>query len=438
MKKEILVLGGGVTGLAAGFVGGFPIYEKRRVPGGICSSYYLQGYRFEIGGGHWIFDGNRFPQARDFIAQFTPLKSYFRQAGIYFNESNNGAVLIPYPIQNNLSYLPSDVCALVLSEITAPKQNPTSTATLEQWLCNTFGMTLYRLFFKPFHDKYIIGLQNQVVAQDMYKSPINIEHVMNGAYYRQEKSLEIVGYNPTYLYPTQGLDHLILQMAKKCQIIYEKEAIKIDINNKLVYFADGDRQRYKTLISTLPLNIMLNLTGLNVRDAEPPYVSVLVLNIGAEKGALCPTEHWLYIPESGFTFHRVGFYSNVDLSFSPSSEEKVAIYVERSFMSNSKPNQGEIEQYTSDVIQTLQNWQFIKRVEVINTNWVETAYTLNLPKSRWREQAIRTLNEHSICQVGRYGRWKFQGILQSLRDGIFVGTQLSNRRIHPFTSELER
>ena len=67
------VLGGGVTGLAAGLSSGLPVFEAMTDPGGICSSYYVrpgektrlaqapadgEAYRFEIGGGHWIFGGD--------------------------------------------------------------------------------------------------------------------------------------------------------------------------------------------------------------------------------------------------------------------------------------------------------------------------------------------------------------------------------------------
>ena len=62
-----------MTGLAAGLVSGLPVYEAEETSGGICSSYYVQpgsrerlhtqptdgeAYRFEIGGGHWIFGGD--------------------------------------------------------------------------------------------------------------------------------------------------------------------------------------------------------------------------------------------------------------------------------------------------------------------------------------------------------------------------------------------
>ncbi len=62
---EALILGGGVTGLAAGYASGVPVCEARPEPGGLCASYYASAggaghaYRFEVGGGHWIFGGIR-------------------------------------------------------------------------------------------------------------------------------------------------------------------------------------------------------------------------------------------------------------------------------------------------------------------------------------------------------------------------------------------
>lgn len=66
-QKEVLVLGAGMTGLAAGFASSWPVFEAEASAGGICSSYYVrahdvcrlgvtpedgEAYRFEIGGGH--------------------------------------------------------------------------------------------------------------------------------------------------------------------------------------------------------------------------------------------------------------------------------------------------------------------------------------------------------------------------------------------------
>ena len=52
------IIGGGMTGLATGMASGFGVLERLDHPGGICASYERDGYRFELGGGHWIFGGD--------------------------------------------------------------------------------------------------------------------------------------------------------------------------------------------------------------------------------------------------------------------------------------------------------------------------------------------------------------------------------------------
>jgi len=45
----------------------------------------------------------------------------------------------------------------------------------------------------------------------------------------------------------------------------------------------------------------------------------------------------------------------------------------------------------------------------------------HLPRSKGRATALKALEEHDIQMVGRYARWMFQGIADSLRDGLYVG-----------------
>jgi len=151
----------------------------------------------------------------------------------------------------------------------------------------------------------------------------------------------------------------------------------------------------------------------------------LVLNIGAIRGETCPQDHWLYIPRSRAGFHRVGFYSNVDASFLPassrSSADRISIYIERAYLSGKKPSEDEIDAYSRAVVAELQEWGFIEDVEVVDPTWIEVAYTWQWPHSTWRNRALKALQKYDIFQVGRYARWAFQGIADSIRDGFYAG-----------------
>ena len=430
---KAIILGAGMTGLAAGYASGLPVYEAQEAPGGICSSYYVrpgsdkrlhvapedgEAYRFEIGGGHWIFGGD--PLVLRFIRSLTPVKSYRRRSVVFFPDRD---LFVPYPIQNHLRYLGQKVAVQVLEEITNGRSSG-EVVTMADWLQASFGPTLYELFFEPFHELYTAGLFREIAPQDAYKTPVNPSLVIRGAF----DDVPQVGYNVTFVYPEEGLNVLAQRMAESCRVHYNKRVVKIDVQSKEVYFEDGTVEPYDEIISTLPLNRMMEMTGLDVGERPDPATSVLVVNIGAVKGPNCPEEHWLYIPRSRAGFHRVGFYSNVDPSFLPASRREhrdcVSIYVEKAYREGKKPSQAELDRLAWDIVQELQEWGWIKEAEVVDPTWIDVAYTWSWPGSTWRAKALKALEEYGIYQVGRYARWVFQGIVDSISDGFIAGCAL--------------
>ncbi|HZD10855.1 MAG TPA: FAD-dependent oxidoreductase [Candidatus Binatia bacterium] len=438
-RREDYILGGGMTGLAAGRSSGLPVLEAREAPGGICSSYYMrphseerllqapedeEAYRFEIGGGHWIFGGD--PAVLHFIEQTTPVCRYRRKSAVYFPGED---LYIPYPLQNHLRYLGKDVAGNALKELAQPGK---AAETMAEWLESSFGPTLCERFFYPFHDLYTAGLYKKIAPQDAYKSPVKLGQAIEGAL----GETDAVGYNVTFVYPAAGLNVLARRMAAGADVRYGQRVTKVDVSNKTLHLSDGSKRAYRQLISTLPLNKMMEMTGLDVGVKADPYTSVLVLNIGARRGQKCPGEHWLYIPTSKAGFHRVGFYSHVDPSFLPASrrppsEESngqstmgsgVSIYVERAFMGGEKPTAEEVQSYSKAVVEELQSWGFIEEAEVVDPTWIDVAYTWSWPHSAWKKEALKRLEQEEIYQVGRYARWIFQGIADSIRDGFFAGS----------------
>lgn len=431
MIYQHLILGAGMTGLAAGYISDLPIYEATDVPGGICASYYLkpgtnerlftppdddEAYRFEIGGGHWIFGGDS--AVKHFINRLTSLKEHLRVSSVYFHED---ALYVPYPVQNHLRYLGEEFASRALAEMARPQG---SFRTMREWLEACFGLTLCQRFFFPFHDRYTAGLYTTIAPQDAYKSPVDLSLAIRGAL----QDVPAVGYNATFRYPQSDLSALARGIAQHCSIHYGKRVIRIDVHKKIVYFADGTEISYNIIISTLPLNTMLRMTEIELNIPSDPFTSVLVLNIGAVKGRRCPKDHWLYTADAHSGFHRVGLYNNIDISFLPTSghiqNNRVSLYIERAYPGGAKPTESEIQHYIQHVVTELQEWQFIKEVEVCDPTWVDVAYTWAYPGSRWKDEALRALQTYSIYQVGRYGRWQFQGIADSIRDGFIVGASL--------------
>lgn len=430
-EENIVILGAGMTGLSCGAASGFPVYEASEKPGGICSSYYMKpgtderlpaspsddaAYRFEIGGGHWIFGGE--PAVHQLIRNFSPVKRYARKSSVYLPDKK---LRIPYPLQNHLGYLGSEMAGEALSEMIASSENGKAQTTMAEWLRSSFGPTLCDLFFDPFHELYTAGLWKRIAPQDGYKTPFDLRAVKEGA----ERAAAPVGYNATFVYPEQGLNVLALGLASQSDVRFGMKAVKIEADQKIVHFENGNQAHYETLISTLPLNFMMKITGLTVLEPPFPSPSVLVVNVGARKGLKCPDDHWIYFSKSKSGFHRVGFYSNVDPSFLPKksrkSENAVGIYVEKAYPEGSKPDSKTIDALCQSIVAELKALEWISETEVVDPTWIETAYTWSWPGSRWKEKAIAALESKDIHQVGRYGRWIFQGIADSIRDGLLLG-----------------
>jgi protoporphyrinogen oxidase len=418
-----------MTGLAAGMASGLPVLEAAQRPGGICCSYYVVpggdqplaevpdddgAYRFEHGGGHWLFGGE--PTVLRFIADLGPVRRYERRSSVYFPDTRR---YIPYPIQNHLRFFDHPTIVAALAEMARPQG---SVSTMAEWLVGTFGDTLNRTFFAPFHDLYTAGLYTEIAPQDAYKSPVDLPLALRGAF----AGTNPVGYNTTFVYPHGGLDLLARRMAGRCRVAFDQRVVRIDVENRVITLADGATREYQALLSTLPLNRVMEMTGMATAMRPDPFTSVLVVNLGGTKGEACPDDHWLYLPHSMGGFHRVGFYSNVDASFLPASArgagDRVSLYVERSFRGGERPSDVAIGRYCDLVVEELRDWGFIERAEAVHPTWIDVAYTWSWPGSRWVAEALRLLEDKGIYQIGRYGRWRFQGIADSIRDGFVAGS----------------
>lgn len=419
--QRIAVIGAGVTGLAIGSVSGVPIFEQSDGPGGICRSYYLvpgaedpldhappgqEAYRFEVGGGHWIFGGD--PVTISWLEGQVDFRVHERRAVVRLGSLG---LTVPYPLQAHAEAIGAELAQAVKSEIAGYGEGIDGITTLQDWLRVSFGATLCELFFFPFHDRYTAGMSRSIAPQDDYKSP-----AAGGR-----------GYNSTFRYPICGLDGLAARLAERCDIRYGKRLVGIDSDSRVLLFADGSESGYDQLLSTLPLHQASAMAAVDTEEPPDPYTSVLVLNIGAERGPACPDAHWQYEPDSSSGFHRIGFYSNVDPDFLPAgcrNGSHVSMYVERAFIGGQSPSPVEIHGYIESVIDELQTREYIGRAEVVDPSWVEVAYTWRSPGSRWRERALQALTATGIQQVGRYGRWHFQGIADSIRDGLQAGEAL--------------
>lgn len=420
-----------MTGLAAGMASGFPVIEALDRPGGICASYERDGYTFEIGGGHWIFGGD--PLVVQLLGRASDLRHYRRRSAVLFLGSRPETrelrnLLVPYPLQDNLWALPLALRRVALSEILDTRETSPPGPTLDAWLQAQFGPTLCRLFFDPFHERYTAGLFHSIAPQDAYKSPIDPDRVRRGA----ERETTDGGYNSAFFYPVAGLDSVSRWMAQRNEVRYSAEVVAVDTRERALGLRDGTSLPYERVVATAPLHRLVEMAGLDRHLGSPdPHTSVLVLNLGVtlpDTPLARAGYHWLYVPDSESGLHRVGYYSNVDSRFLPLQHRhdpgRASLYVETAFAAGKPPGPGDRDRLIDRIIAELRGAGLVDAVETSHPTWIDTAYTWRLPGSDWAERATTACRDHGIEPAGRYGRWSFQGIAASIREGLLLGSVL--------------
>ena len=151
----ILVLGGGVAGLAAGRTlwelgAEFLILEREAEPGGWCRSIRSGNYLFDMSG-HFLHLSD--PNMRDFFLGLEGVSwdTVERDARVFLHGR-----FTPYPFQANLYGHSAGMIRSCLSDFASERIRETAGAlpepgNYEKWLVRRFGRSMCREFFFPYN-----------------------------------------------------------------------------------------------------------------------------------------------------------------------------------------------------------------------------------------------------------------------------------------------
>ncbi len=154
-----VVIGAGVTGLsfAHTYAGEVDIFESESDLGGKAMSYKVNTDMGQFGfdvGGHWFHHKNA-PDALKLLKGLS-LDGHIRHAYVYLDD-----MYYKYPLQHNYNHHPNrNFVRRVEDELKETQRLAHSThANYEDFLIDSFGLTLYETFFRDYNMK-IFGSQN--------------------------------------------------------------------------------------------------------------------------------------------------------------------------------------------------------------------------------------------------------------------------------------
>jgi len=430
---EVVIIGAGLTGLSSAYwleknnFFDYKIFEKQDRPGGLLRSEQHDGFTFDHTG-HLLHIND--PSFYDFLNEIAAIEDFnliTRQSGIY---SNN--VVTEYPFQMNLHGLPTDVIAECIEGYVTRNQAMRKPKSFYEWVLKYFGKGMGEHFFFPYNSKILSYNLKKVHPSwnGRFVPSTTLKAIIDGTL--QPAAHTKIGYNSSFYYPKQGGIEFIV----KKLVAYLKNPVQtgygvshIDTTDKIVYFDNGQQERYKHLVTTMPLNRLLTTiktpsrSSINQAADKLLCNAVININIGFS-GPIDTNKHWLYFPERTYPFYRLGFWHTICPSSVPTGHS--ALYSELSYLPG-RTTQAQAYKRADLARKQVLDFVHMTADDIVAQKilHLDNAYVIY---DAWREKNLVGILQHlhglQIHSIGRYGEWKYSSMQDAYNDGKKVAMEL--------------
>ncbi len=341
-----VILGGGLTGLAAGRVladagCAVTICEREAVVGGLSRTIEKNGYRFDLG-------GHRFHTTDAAVDRFVrqlmgeelvtvPRSSKICLRGKYFD----------YPLRplNAMFGLGMPVTVRIIADYAWERFRRTGrkpeARTLEEWVVENFGRTMFDVYFKEYSEKvWGIGcdrISASWVAQRI--KGLSLAKAIKNALFRFSGK-EIATLADRFLYPSRGIGRLAERMREEIErtgtVLTGAEISQITHDGKRIVDLRVRRQGEiltvsgDSYISSIPLT---RLAGM-LRPAPPSSVQKAAANLRFRDLVIVAVmvnreqitdQTWIYVPERRIPFGRIHEPTNWSREMAPAGHSLLVV-----------------------------------------------------------------------------------------------------------------
>jgi UDP-galactopyranose mutase len=440
-RRRILILGAGPTGLGAAYrlaeLGwdDFLVLEASDGPGGLASSETsANGFTYDIGG-HVLFSHFRYFDELFDRMLGGEYQELLRESWIWIRGR-----FVPYPFQNNIKHLPrEDTLACLLGLVEARQARSAAPfRTFEELIHGVFGRGIAELFMLPYNFKVWAHPPSEMGTGWIGERVpvVDLERVLgNVVLDREDHSW---GPNSTFKYPRHGgTGGLFRRIADTLdgRIRYGAEAVAVDPVRRRVRLAGGGVEEYDDLISTIPLDLLVERIGGAPPEAREASRHLLhsgsaIVGVGIRQP--CPsTKCWMYFPEPDAPFYRVTYLSNYSPEVVPDASTHYSLLAE---VSRSRHKPVDLDSVVDEVLDGFVATRLLAPgdlADVVDAHLIARERTYPIPSLR-RDQALGVIQPWleglGILSRGRFGAWKYE--IGNMDHAVQMGVEAVERLVH--------
>jgi UDP-galactopyranose mutase len=425
--RDDVILGGGLAGLSAALTlqqagqTGWRVFERESRVGGLARTMVVEGYRFDYGP-HILFtiDSEIESLIRDLLGD--NFHAQERQAFIYHHAHD---LYTRFPFQAHLHGLPievvSDCLVGLVRAVERQARGEFNPGNYEEWMRGFFGDGIAEHLMIPYARKiWTVEPSTMDFSWIGRRVPTpNIERIIHGAI---TDEVAQVGATSSFWYTkTGGIEPLPVALGERVRNIeLERTAVRIEVPERQVVFADGEVVPYDRLVFTLPLcfvpRFIPNLPP-RVRRAcdNLQYQGIYCVNLGIDREKISD-KHWIYFYEDEFPFHRLSLPANFSPDTVPPGKSSIATEV--AFSQHRPLDRDEAVDKTIDALKLAGLITEDDGIELVHTEEILPAYIIYDREHGRNVEMIRSyLRSQRIWSAGRFGEWQYFNMDHSMRSG---------------------
>ena len=417
MEKEVIVIGSGISGLSVSNMlstnFNVKVLERADRIGGLIKCARVEGSLFHLVGGH-VFN-SRNQEVLDWFWNHFDRDSEFlkaiRNAKILFEGQ-----IIGYPIENYIHLLPEKMINKIVVEllnITAEKKNANDSGDFKTFLQNSFGQTLYDLYFGPYNSK-IWNTNLSEVPLEWLEGKLPMPKVAEIILSNILKKDEADMVHSTFYYPVKdGSQFIINRLARDLDISLSYHVNSIEYSEEKLSINKGDLVS-DTVVYCGDIRKLGDIIKIDDQDLTNALLNVRDLQSNGTSNVLCETDEtdlsWLYLPEEKFKAHRIIYTGN----FSPTNNAgniKTCV-VEFSGKHDEKEMLEEIKLLPGNL-------------KAISFNYEPNSYIIHRKDTKLKLKELKeNLQKYNIYLLGRFSEWEYFNMDKCIEGAMQLTKQL--------------